>query len=241
MTRTHDANLIVIDLEATCSEPGGSPSQDEMEVIEIGAVRLDENLEPSDDTFEAFVRPEVFPILTEFCTELTHIQQAQVDSAKPLSDVVKDFATWLGPKPTLLGWGMWDHEQLVKQVPSSLCDFSCIPYINLKREFYRLRKMREGSLKAAIERAGLPFLGTPHRALSDALTTAQLAPLSGLSDYDPLWIQLCEWSGRTPLQLRPWLRTAHPKLGGRTPMHVILNPEGRIKLRQLFEAIDNIF
>jgi inhibitor of KinA sporulation pathway (predicted exonuclease) len=241
MTQAHSQNLIVIDLEATCAESDQSPSSSEMEIIEIGAVRLDANLEPSDDTFEAFVRPVNFPKLTDFCKSLTHIEQTQVDEANTLSDVVVEFSHWLGESPVLLGWGMWDHEQLIREVPSSLFDFRAVEYINLKREFYRLRKMREGSLKAAIDRAGLSFIGTPHRALSDAITTAQLAPLSGLAEYDPLWQQLCEWSGRSALQLRPWLRAPHPKLGGKTPMHVILNPEGRVKLKALFEAIDGIF
>lgn len=80
--------LYCVDLEATCDEVDESESPrplgvipDQMETIEIGLVVIDlETLEIVDE-FQRFVRPQINPILTSFCKQLTSIQQAKVDGA----------------------------------------------------------------------------------------------------------------------------------------------------------------
>jgi inhibitor of KinA sporulation pathway (predicted exonuclease) len=53
----------------------------EMEIIEIGAVWLEgDTFQPMAD-LEQFVKPAKNPMLTEFCRNLTHIKQGQIDSA----------------------------------------------------------------------------------------------------------------------------------------------------------------
>jgi len=79
--------LYCVDLEATCDEIGESESPrpltvvpDQMETIEIGLVVIDlESLEIVDE-FQRYVRPQINPTLSDFCTKLTSIQQADVDS-----------------------------------------------------------------------------------------------------------------------------------------------------------------
>ncbi len=83
---------LVIDLEAT-TDDGGWPLA-EMEIIEIGATLV--NREGRElDHFQRFVRPLRRPLLTLFCRELTHISQAQIDSAAPLGEVWPLFERWL--------------------------------------------------------------------------------------------------------------------------------------------------
>ena len=73
--------LYCVDLEATCDEIDESESPrslavfpDQMEMIEIGLVVIDpETLEVVDE-FQRFVRPQINPILTDFCIKLTSIQ-----------------------------------------------------------------------------------------------------------------------------------------------------------------------
>jgi len=78
-------DYVVVDLEATCWE--GS-SVENMEVIEIGAVSLDgEILQPISD-FQQLVRPTTNPVLTDYCKDLTGIEQQQIDSAPDLSNFV---------------------------------------------------------------------------------------------------------------------------------------------------------
>src|SRR5690606_27193428 len=73
------APILLVDLEATCSDDD-SISAEQMETIEIGACWVG-----SDGTvferFQSFVRPVANPKLTSFCTNLTGIQQGNVDGA----------------------------------------------------------------------------------------------------------------------------------------------------------------
>jgi len=236
---TEQTNFIVLDLEATCSEGSIEIPLEDMEIIEIGAVRLDVNLEATDDTFSQCVKPVARPELTPFCSKLTGIAQTEIDAADDPKTVLQAFVDWLGEDPVIAGWGMWDFEQLERECAAHGIAFKVREYVNIKREFYRLRKMKEGSLKSAIERAGLSFIGQHHRALADAQTTAQLVALCGLSDYDPLWKSVMAISGKTAIQLRPWLREKTPLLGGLTPMHLMLNPKGRAKMKDMIAYIED--
>ena len=85
---------LVIDLEAT-TEEGGWPLA-EMEIIEIGATLVDASGHELDH-FQRFVRPLRRPHLTAFCRELTHISQANIDSAQPFPTVWAQCERWLGP------------------------------------------------------------------------------------------------------------------------------------------------
>ena len=74
--------ILVVDLEATCWEsttPEGDPqSIHNMEIIEIGCALTNRQGAVLDK--RAFiVRPERWPVLSAFCTELTHITQRMVD------------------------------------------------------------------------------------------------------------------------------------------------------------------
>ena len=173
---------LVIDLEAT-TEEGGWPVT-EMEIIEIGACVV--NAEGREtDHFERFVRPARRPQLTSFCRELTHIQQAQIDTASPLTAIWPQFERWISHHlPRLTGWVSWgdyDREQLVAQwqahqLTSAL---SALPHINLKQRFAQARQLQKPcGLNTALQLAGMHFNGQQHRALEDARNTARLLPLA---------------------------------------------------------------
>jgi inhibitor of KinA sporulation pathway (predicted exonuclease) len=73
------ARILVVDLEATCSDDGSIPPE-EMEIIEIGACWTTEGgvvLE----RFQHLVKPLARPILTPFCKQLIGITQEEVDQA----------------------------------------------------------------------------------------------------------------------------------------------------------------
>ncbi|MEK1907238.1 MAG: exonuclease domain-containing protein [Pseudomonas sp.] len=172
---------LVIDLEAT-TEEGGWPVE-EMEIIEIGA-----SLVASDghelDHFQRFVRPLRRPCLTSFCRELTHISQAQVDAAQPLSVLWPQFERWIGGHLThLAGWGSWgDYDrrqfELEWRTHGLHSHLSDLPHINLKQRFASARQLQRAvGLNSALQLAGLNFQGQQHRALEDARNTARLLPL----------------------------------------------------------------
>lgn len=175
------AHWLVIDLEATTDE-GGWPVA-EMEIIEIGA-SLVNRAGREVDHFQRFVRPQRRPQLTPFCCELTHISQANVDAAAPLTEVWPLFERWMSHHQAHLqgwvSWGDYDRQQFLlewqqHQIKSLLAD---IPHINLKQRFAKARKLqRPLGLNGALQLAGLQFSGQQHRALEDARNTARLLPL----------------------------------------------------------------
>lgn len=172
---------LVIDLEAT-TDDGGWPVA-EMEIIEIGATLVNQNGREL-DRFERFVRPVRRPLLTNFCRELTHISQGDIDSAAPLTVVWPQFERWLSHhQAKVVGWASWgdyDRQQLElewrqQELTSAL---SMLPHVNLKQRFAQARQLqRPPGLNGALQLAGMQFSGQQHRALVDARNTARLLPL----------------------------------------------------------------
>ena len=79
--------FIILDLEATCTDNRNIYFDNE--VIEIGAVKI-ENKQVIDE-FQSFVRPVVNTELTEFCKNLTSINQSDVDNAEIFPNVLDNF------------------------------------------------------------------------------------------------------------------------------------------------------
>ncbi|MFX6218279.1 3'-5' exonuclease, partial [Acinetobacter baumannii] len=71
--------ILVVDLEATCSDDGSIPPE-EMEIIEIGACWVTEG-GVGLERFQHLVRPLARPVLTPFCKQLIGITQEEVDQA----------------------------------------------------------------------------------------------------------------------------------------------------------------
>ena len=104
--------IAVIDFEATCSNDGSVP-KDEMEIIEFACIIIDRRLEEF-DRFDAFIKPRLHPKLTSFCTELTSIEQADIDNADTFPLVLERFVTAIVSKyhPLFASWGRYDKSQL---------------------------------------------------------------------------------------------------------------------------------
>ena len=169
---------VIVDLEATCWEKGTSP--DRMEIIEIGAVLLASGSGPMSGEFGEFVRPIASPQLSEFCTQLTSIRQADVDSAAQFSVVFPRFIAWIGAEPfRLCSWGAYDLTQFRTDcnrhriaLPASF-----EPHINLKAEFARLKGLRPMGMKGALAHMRIALEGTHHRGADDARNIAKLAQI----------------------------------------------------------------
>lgn len=169
---------ILIDLEATCWEGGGR--RDQMEIIEIGAVRMLSAAGPVVDEYQSFLRPVVEPKLSEFCTSLTSIRQADVDTAEPFSMVFPQFMAWIAEEPFVFGsWGAYDLGQIRQD-----CARHGIPlppklenHVNVKQVFARHFGIKPAGMAAALAKAGIELTGTHHRAIDDVRNIARLAQI----------------------------------------------------------------
>ncbi|KAJ0977972.1 hypothetical protein J5N97_013446 [Dioscorea zingiberensis] len=132
-----------------------------------------------------YIRPVYHQLLTDYCKELTGIQQIQVDRGVSLSEALLMHDKWLEDKGikhksfAVVTWGNWDCRTMLE----SECKFKRIrkpPYfnrwINLKGSFQDIFGVR-CNLKEAVELSGLTWEGRPHCGLDDARNTARLLAL----------------------------------------------------------------
>ncbi|MFZ4426718.1 MAG: exonuclease domain-containing protein [Saprospiraceae bacterium] len=169
-------NFIIFDLEATCWQ--GSPPGMVQEIIEIGAFKVDRYGEVK-SSFNRFVRPVVNPFLSSFCQELTTIQQADVDRAKPFPKVIEAFQDWAGvweDEYLLCSWGGFDKRMLANDCRlHRLEEDWTAHHINLKQQYHDLKRLKKTrGLKHAVEAEGFDFSGTHHRGLDDAANLVQI-------------------------------------------------------------------
>jgi inhibitor of KinA sporulation pathway (predicted exonuclease) len=168
---------IIVDLEATCWED--ADRREEMEIIEIGAVRLATAQGPVAGEYGAFVRPAVSEI-NDFCQNLTSIRPEDVAASPTFPEAIELFIEWIGPEPYFLcSWGKYDLTQFERDFARHGMDLprAFARHINLKLEFSRLRGGRPQAMKEALQRAGLPLEGKHHRGIDDARNIAKLAML----------------------------------------------------------------
>lgn len=170
-------NFIVFDLEATCWE--GNSNNKVQETIEIGAFLINGYGEEVKRCYNRFIRPVINPYLSKFCTDLTSIQQEQVDRADKFDRVIEDFQDWaeiFDEEYILCSWGDFDKKILQNDCKlHKLDDFWLKPYINLKKQYQDIRRLKKPrGLKTSVEIEGFEFTGVHHRAIDDAENLAKL-------------------------------------------------------------------
>jgi len=169
---------IIVDFEATCCDDGSFPSE-EMEIIELGAVRLVCNGPGFPDEFQRFVQPVRNPALTDFCQELTSISQGMVSEADAFPDVLQQFSAWLSrfPDTVFCSWGNFDRSQLQKDCVYHGANYPFSDeHINIKQVFSDNRGLKRGlGVRRALRTVGREFEGTAHRGIDDARNMARLA------------------------------------------------------------------
>ncbi|KAM3099230.1 exonuclease domain-containing protein [Phormidesmis sp. 146-35] len=188
---------LVLDLEATCCDRESIP-REQMETIEIGAVMVErKTLETISSSypqgvaeFQTFIRPVTHPGLTEFCTQLTSITQADVDSAPKFEEAMETFEQWLTNYPNYLfcSWGKFDQLQIKKD-----CRLHEIPYplgrkhFNLKTRFARSQRLKDRvPMLQALDLIQSPLEGTLHRGIDDARNLVKLLPYAlGVKAIEP--------------------------------------------------------
>lgn len=150
------------------------------EIIEIGAVKLDENLAIK-DTISTFIRPSVGKKLSKRVVEMTNITDADVASGMSFINAVKLLKSWIAPDDIVMTWGDTDIRVLVENCK----EFSLgetIPFLGryLDLQKYCQSKM-DGSfttqqlgLAAAADLLGIKDdKFSHHRALDDSLLSVE--------------------------------------------------------------------
>jgi inhibitor of KinA sporulation pathway (predicted exonuclease) len=151
-----------------------------METIEIGAVMVDGSTLAPVAEFQAFIRPVRNTKLTEFCTCLTTITQADVDQAQTFPEILGEFLVWANKFQgwRFCSWGAYDTTQIRRD-----CEFWHLdppwPWndsVNLKRLFAKqCGGLKECGIPAALSILEFsPMTGTHHRGIDDARNISRI-------------------------------------------------------------------
>ena len=168
-------NYIVLDLEATCWDKG---MKYQNEIIEIGALKINETKEIVSE-FQSFVKPIRFPILSDFCKELTSITQEQVDAAAHFYEIIAAFKEWAEIEKeayVLCSWGNYDKNQFISDCKLHHLNSEWTNrHISVKHQYRDIKKLRRPiGMKWALEKEKIQLEGTHHRGIDDARNIAKI-------------------------------------------------------------------
>ena len=146
------------------------------EMIQIGAVKVDENLKVM-DSFSQLIQPQHYIRLHPRISRITHITQDDLSDAPLFNEAVEAFAAWCGEDYALLTWGCDDISVLNQNMTFFQCETPLGKIYDAQQLFGEetgTPKERKG-LKAAMEQLeivpdeeSMPF----HNAVNDAYYTA---------------------------------------------------------------------
>lgn len=167
-------NYIIYDLELN-SKPFKSNLPNE--IIEIGAVKLDDNLNKVDE-FQSFIKPKYFSKLFSLVKKKTQITQDDINNADNFKSVIRKFRQWIGSDFILISWGHDDIYNLTLN-----CRFNRIKTewlkknIDIQKQFSSIFNLPPGqrySLENALKLMGIDIKDNFHRALTDAEYTSKI-------------------------------------------------------------------
>lgn len=148
------------------------------EVIEIGAVKLDENFQMIDE-FQSYVRPN-YGKISKHITKLTGITDADVAEKNYFPEAFQKFFEWIGTwDMKIYSWSNSDINQLKNECAYKIPEFDIA---KLESQWIDLQKCFDDkigistnlALKHAIGAMDKNFEGTQHTALADAANTAAI-------------------------------------------------------------------
>ncbi|NUU59028.1 3'-5' exonuclease [Paenibacillus agri] len=155
-------------------------SEHPMEVIEIGAVRLDSSLQYKDE-FSSLIKPIYFSTLNSFIKKKTGIPQEDIDVAARFPKVITAFREWLDQSTDgvlLLTWGGEDMKRIIQDIRMHKMDdayWMAATYFDLLKGVLRARGLSNDiSVEGAMALLELEATGSAHRALDDARMTSEI-------------------------------------------------------------------
>lgn len=166
------------------------------EIIQIGAVKLDERLCQL-DTFKIMVRPVFYRKMNRYVSQITGLTETDFDSALPFAEAISLFREWCGEAYCFLTWGSEDESVLRSNLILNKLDDQWLPRVYDAQVLFSRQIAgcaRQYSLPNALEMLQETPLAV-HDALLDALNTAlvcrHLDLQVGLQTYDEQFFRAC--------------------------------------------------
>jgi len=190
-------NYIVLDMEWNQPWPGSPssrkvlPVQIRGEIIQIGAVRVTEDQQVTDE-FQIMIKPKYYRHLNRRVSKLTGIKETRLkEEGVSFAYAMEQFCQWCGEDIVFLTWGFDDigilRENLqLHGLPTSWTDrwYNAQMIFNAQTDGSTAQK----ALKTAMEIFGIEATRPAHDALGDAYHTAlicaKLDLKKGAQEYD---------------------------------------------------------
>lgn len=211
-------NYIVLDLEFNQSFPFKSGKKIEpnpecpFEIIQIGAVKLNEQFEPL-DTFNTLIRPQIYPRLHPFVEKITGIHPEQLAGQPAFPAAYEAFLAFIGTDPAILcTWGGDDIKSLYRNIYYHGLDAEALTdqFLNVQpfaAEYLDHETGKAIGLKHAVQELGIPEESVFHDALNDARYTAQVFAITHPPKIEPDTFQPLTMLTKKPKRLRTNLKS----------------------------------
>ena len=181
------------------------------EIIEIGAVKLNEQLEIV-DTYSELIKPAVSKKLRTRIKDLTHITNEDVFGGKPFKEAISLLEKWVGDDAIVMTWGDTD-------IRTMLTNFKCFlkkdkidfikQYADLQRYcqcFIDMENVQQAGLSYAAECLEIDAEKYPHhRALDDSLLSAECFKKVYNKDNLNEFIKICDADFYARLAFKPYV------------------------------------
>lgn len=171
-------NYIIFDLEWNQSPDGKKHSDSRLpfEIIEIGAVKMNEKKEMI-DSFQRLIKPQVYNWIHDSIHEVIHVDYKDLAEGMPFPQAVEEFLRWCGPEYRFFTWGNQD----VMELQRNMKYYDMLELIPAPVTYYDVQKLfgicyeenrERRALEFAIDKLEIGKNQDFHRALADAWYTA---------------------------------------------------------------------
>lgn len=183
--------ICVLDFEANCMKKG---TPDPQEIIEFPVLLVDACAGDVRDIFHTYVKPDVHPNISQFCTDLTGITREIVNNGVSLEQTLVAHQAWLDRHKLVPAWlpktsadqstflyltcGDWDLKTcLPRQLAYHGQDVPTFAerWINIKPVFmqvYKIHTKRGLGMVTMLEILNLDQLGRHHSGIDDCRNIA---------------------------------------------------------------------
>ncbi len=162
------------------------------EIIQIGAIKLNENAEAI-DCIDLLIAPTFYKKLHHRIKKMTGISKEDLQDKPNFKAAIREFRAWCGRDCLFLTWGYDDIQQLKDNLLMHDLEEDWLPpCLNLQGIFNHqiAHENRQFSLEFAMEKLGIIPSLQAHNAFNDAIYTARVAKAldlrEGIRNYQEL-------------------------------------------------------
>lgn len=149
------------------------------EIIEIGAVKLDDSLKEI-SSFDEYIKPE-FNTVEDKISRLTGITNDRLADCGGFDEVMHKFMEWIGDTPcSFYSWSLTDMNVMLDEIDhkcpdDEAYDMFFVHWTDLQKIYQRqMGFYKSMGLTNALGSLNIYFDGTEHGALADARNTAEI-------------------------------------------------------------------